>query len=55
MEELTEEQMETMSLEDLQLAIETMNKGKQIENKEFENFEVLLHKDINIIEVNKED
>ncbi len=48
MEDLTEEQMENMSLDELQEVIETMNKGKQIDNQEFENFQVLLEKDINI-------
>ncbi len=46
--DLTEEQMEAMSLDELQEVIETMNKGKQIDNQEFENFQVLLEKDINI-------
>lgn len=48
MKELSEEQMENMSLDELQEVIETMNKGKQIENDQFEAFQVLLEKDINI-------
>ncbi len=46
--EITEDQIESMSLEELQNTIQTMNLGKQINNKEFENFQVLLEKDINI-------
>jgi uncharacterized protein (UPF0305 family) len=48
LEEITEEQMNGMSLDELQEIIETMNKGKQIDNQEFEAFQVLLLKDINI-------
>lgn len=48
MKELSEEQMNNMSLDELQEVIETMNKGKQIDNKQFEAFQVLLEKDINI-------
>lgn len=48
MKELSEEQMNDMSLDELQEVIETMNKGKQIENDQFEAFQVLLLKDINI-------
>ena len=50
MEELTEEQMLEMSLDELQLMIEGMNKGKLIDTEEFNNFQYIDPRVVNNID-----
>jgi hypothetical protein len=54
-EDLTEEQLEQLPLDKLQFAMEQMNINQKVDNNKFDMFQVLLQKDINITEVNKED